>query len=650
MRTEARRATLTMKYAKEYRGAGINVLPIRPDGSKSPAIDSWNELKGPKGRMATDEELSRWFRNGNGLAAIGGAISRNLEDYDFDDASSFALWRQLIIEHLGQALWDQLLIVRTPRPGYAVITRCPSGVGSSQKLAWAKNSKFGEPGEPEYITLTETKGEGGYFLLPGCPRACHVTGRTYDIIQGTFDSIPELTTEEREVFLSCARSLDEKPREEYREQHHRTRAASEVLPGEAYNTNETPWGDILTPHGYKFNSTREDTSYWTRPGKEYGISASTNHNGSDLFYPFSTNCYPFDPRRGYSKFAVYTFLNHNGDFQASARELHRQGHGSRNSSGPSSPSSKADNANNPGEVESPPHPGKLTVVNAQELLTMQIPPREHILEPIVLTQSTNMLFSKRGVGKTLMSLGIASAVAAGAAFLRWRVPKPRKVLYVDGEMPAVAMQQRFASIVDGMDGEISAPSYFRLITPDLQADPMPSLSGTMGQRLIEDQIEDSEFIILDNISTLTTAGKENEAESWLPIQQWVLSLRRRGISVLLIHHAGRNGEQRGTSRREDVLDTMITLRHPEDYTPTDGARFQVHFTKARNSDGTDVEPFEVQMRTENGAAIWTMSSIEDAIQAQVFNLLDEGLSIREIAEELHIHRSKVERIKKGRQG
>jgi putative DNA primase/helicase len=243
---------------------------------------------------------------------------------------------------------------------------------------------------------------------------------------------------------------------------------------------------------------------------------------------------------------------------------------------------------------------------------------------------------------------VASAVAAGASFLRWRAPKPRKVLYVDGEMPAVAMQQRFASIVAGMESEIADPSYFRLITPDLQTDPMPSLSGTMGQRLVEDQIEDSEFIILDNISTLTTGGKENEAESWLPIQQWVLSLRRRGISVLLIHHAGRNGEQRGTSRREDVLDTMITLRHPEDYAPTDGARFQVHFTKARNSDGTDVEPFEVQMRTEDGVAIWTMSSLEDAIQSQVFNLLDEGFSIREIAEKLHIHRSKVERIKKAR--
>ena len=54
-------------------------------------------------------------------------------------------------------------------------------------------------------------------------------------------------------------------------------------------------------------------------------------------------------------------------------------------------------------------------------------------------------------------------------------------------------------------------------------------------------------------------------------------LRRRGVSVLIVHHAGKGGEQRGTSRREDVLDTSISLRRPSDYLPTEGARFEVHY-------------------------------------------------------------------------
>ena len=72
---------------------------------------------------------------------------------------------------------------------------------------------------------------------------------------------------------------------------------------------------------------------------------------------------------------------------------------------------------------------------------------------------------------------------------------------------------------------------------------------------------------------------------------WLLKLRRRGIAVLLVHHAGTNGRQRSTSRREDALDTVIALRRPEDYAPEQGARFEVHFEKLRNRvDGDAAAP------------------------------------------------------------
>ena len=53
----------------------------------------------------------------------------------------------------------------------------------------------------------------------------------------------------------------------------------------------------------------------------------------------------------------------------------------------------------------------------------------------------------------------------------------------------------------------------------------------------------------------------------MPVQEWILQLRRRGISVLIVHHAGKGGDQRGTSAKEDVLDTVIKLSRPDDYNP-----------------------------------------------------------------------------------
>ena len=105
-----------------------------------------------------------------------------------------------------------------------------------------------------------------------------------------------------------------------------------------------------------------------------------------------------------------------------------------------------------------------------------------------------------------------------------------------------------------------------------------------------------DLVILDNLSTLCTNGSESASDAWVPMQNWLLKLRRQGIAVLLVHHAGTNGRQRGTSRREDALDTVIALRRPEDYSPEQGARFEVHFEKLRNRvDGDAAVPFEAKL-------------------------------------------------------
>lgn len=105
------------------------------------------------------------------------------------------------------------------------------------------------------------------------------------------------------------------------------------------------------------------------------------------------------------------------------------------------------------------------------------------------------------------------------------------------------------------------------LTPDLQEFGMPDLATNRGQKLIEKYITDEvDLIIVDNLSCLVRSGKENDGESWLPIQEWALKLRAKGKSVLFIHHSNKNGGQRGTSRKEDVIDNVVCLKHPINYT------------------------------------------------------------------------------------
>ncbi len=290
---------------------------------------------------------------------------------------------------------------------------------------------------------------------------------------------------------------------------------------------------------------------------------------------------------------------------------------------------------------------KIRVVSINEFLKIVFPKREMLLAPFLPTQGLGLLYAKCGVGKTHVALGIAYAVATGGKFLRWQAPAARKVLYIDGEMPAVAMQERLNRIAVTEDLQLSDPSYLRLITQDLQDAPMPDLSTAEGQRRLEEVIEDTELIIIDNISTCFRTGVENDADSWQPVQDWALGLRRRGKSVLFVHHAGKGGKQRGTSKREDILDVIINLEQPPDYHAGQGASFIVSYEKARHFAGDNAASFQACLKEqEDGLWIWEISDVIDSSVGEVAEAINEGLTIAEIMKKTGLSKSKVETRKK----
>ena len=288
----------------------------------------------------------------------------------------------------------------------------------------------------------------------------------------------------------------------------------------------------------------------------------------------------------------------------------------------------------------------LVSLDMGDFLSMPIPERGYLLSPVLPVQGIGIMYAPRGIGKTFAALSVAVAVASGGAVFNWRAPMPKKILYVDGEMPATSMQSRLTALVSGMAVPPHALKNLALITPDLQPCPMPDLSTVSGQALLEPFLKGVDMLVLDNISTLCRTGKENESQSWQTMQAWLLDLRRRGITVLLIHHAGKSGDQRGTSVREDIMDTIISLRRPREYSMAEGARFEVHLTKARGILGDDAKPFEANLVTEGNALHWRIKELEDVELEELKRLLSEGYSIRDCAEEMEKSKGAIQRLKR----
>ena len=283
---------------------------------------------------------------------------------------------------------------------------------------------------------------------------------------------------------------------------------------------------------------------------------------------------------------------------------------------------------------------RLRPVALPKLFALDIKARGMVLDPIIPEKGLVMLYAARGTGKTHVALGIAYAVASGGSFLKWRAPKPRRVLLVDGEMPAAALRQRLQGLA-AAGGE--APELLEVLAGDLADGGIGNLAAPEVQAEVEALLGGVDLLILDNLASLTAVHRD-DAVSWTPVQEWLLRLRRRGVSVLVVHHAGKSGDQRGTSRREDVLDTSINLRHSSDYQPTEGARFEVHIEKCRGVLAEQARPFEARLEMREGRALWLMRSIDNIEGPRVAALCNAGMSLRDIAAEIGISKSAVHRL------
>jgi len=266
--------------------------------------------------------------------------------------------------------------------------------------------------------------------------------------------------------------------------------------------------------------------------------------------------------------------------------------------------------------------------------------------PAIAQQGLSMLCARRGIGKTQLATELAYGAAMGVSCLggRFKVDRPFKVIYVDGEMPARSLQERFVRISKGHNGKLPQPDYLRIVTPDLQERGIPDLATPQGQDAIEMLLGNTDLVILDNLSSLCRRGKENESESWLPIQEWVLKLRSKGTAIMFVHHAGKKGDPRGTSRREDVLDTIISLKHPNDYKASQGARFIVKYEKSREVYGEQVEEFELWLKTDGETTVWETPQIDEekaSLEEKIIELHLQQKSYREIEFELGVGKTKV---------
>lgn len=325
-----------IERALDYASRGLSIIPIRTDGTKRPAT-AWKTYQDTP---ATAEQIRAWWTAtpDAGIGMVTGAASGRIEMIELEGAAAHAL-PALDAEatRTGHSdLWAAVTrgwVHASPSGGihwHIRLTTDASPVPGNTKIARRR-----DPDTGHWQVLAETRGEGGYTVIPPTSGTVHPTGKPWTLLAGTPDDAPTLTLAQRAIVHQIIQTvLDEPdtaptaPAPLSLTARASARAEGALTPGDDYEQQNT-WADILSPHGWQIHHREGTTTHWTRPGKDLrdGPSATTGHaDDRDRLYVFTSST-DFEPETPYTKLGAYALLNHHGDHAAAARALAKAGYG-----------------------------------------------------------------------------------------------------------------------------------------------------------------------------------------------------------------------------------------------------------------------------------------------------------------------------------
>lgn len=564
----------TVERALAYLDAGFSVLPVRPGGDKRPAVDGWKELQE---QPADADAVRRWFDppGGRGVALVCGAVSGGLEVIDFDREAgpTYRAWADLVREWPG--LLDRVSVVRTPRPGYHVWFRCGEmetpGNAVLASLSPAEQAAEKEAARKEdrkaELRLIETRGEGGYALAPGCPPACHETGRTYEHHAGcSLLELPSLSLDERDFLLSCARSLDRSggvtepiPKS--------SPTAGDLRPGDDFDRRGWDWGDILT--GWEcVGGSPGGERRWRRPGKRLGWSATTGHctsGGADLLRVFTSNGEPFAEGKSYGKFRAFALLHFGGDLAQAAKALAGHGFGrgygggggksSLNQAPPLPPSAGA-TAGQPQQTQAFPDPIPASMLRLAE------PGTSWIWNGLLKRGEITLMPALWKSGKTTLLAHLLRAMGGGGKFLGLDL-LPCRVLYVTEESESRWASRRDAVGIEDHVEFLVRPFAYK---PDVRR--WEEFLTHVGSLAVPRRYD---VVVFDTLANLWPLRDENDAAA---VQACLMPMHRMiedKAALTLVHHTRKSDgaeatASRGSGALTGFVDTIVEFRR---YLPAD---------------------------------------------------------------------------------
>lgn len=586
----------TLAAAIQAAQLGFSIVSVNPETKRPTA--KWKEFQT---RAKTPEEVAK-LEILEAFAIVGGAVSGGLSpdseplyltSIDFDVPGFFERYKIAVGD-----LLDGVSVQKTGGGCYQAIFRSPVEISNTQ-LAWAPN----ETEETGREIAIETRGEGGYFVVPP---SLHPTGNRYQWVEGDLRSVPTISAARAQALLDAARRMDEAPYTRQQLEAQRKREQSATPRQRPDNSSGGVIGvfneahsiqEMLERNGYKRKGDRYARPGGTSPSVTILNGGSFHHSSND---PLQCDGHTQDA------FSVYVECEHGGDYKSAVKSAAKElGLSHERASNPTS--NNATRSNEIHESEQP-QPEEFEVFNFAEI---ELLPRPKWLVRGLLVESTiSVLSADGGSFKSFLALDLALSIATGTPF-HGREVKRGAVVYVAAEgFYTVLDRAKVWSQVRG----VPLPKNFHILRAPVNVSDARQVTKFAEQFRKFSPV----FAVLDTLSQNAIGLNENANDE---MARFMAGMAATGVAtgahIMAVHHnAKATGTFRGAGAIKNNVDTHISLDRPDE----DDERVNVRCEKQR---GRPFDAFELR-----GEEIETgdVDEFGDPITSLVFELTNREVA------------------------
>lgn len=229
---------------------------------------------------------------------------------------------------------------------------------------------------------------------------------------------------------------------------------------------------------------------------------------------------------------------------------------------------------------------RFTLMTLVQVLAM--PPAEWLVQDLLPRRGLAVWFGAPGSGKTFLTLDVAMSLATGHEEWFGRDVKPVNVIYVAGEGVTGLGNRLRAWVSRHCNPDADVHAHISVVP-----EPPNLFTGDAAKFIQDVSTAKPGLVVLDTLARCAAGADENSARDMGQVVAAAdMIVRELNCCVLLVHHSGRMGHERGSTALRGAADIMLEIKQHES-----GTRELVlggMYAKLKDAEGGGSIPFRLE--------------------------------------------------------